>query len=284
MTLASSERKTRGVVFGRSLNFRPEPLAGEALGSPLKLSDVDYINLPQKSWRDNLRLFLQASGFATVPLLTRLRWQSLEMIENTQGALLGKGRGRKASITHPAQLMPAIEFLMGMPSELDVERRMLQMLLGRGLAEYRKRISTAREKPFVFAREATSYFFAGFKDQQMVSKVSNPAELFETVQRIYNNYYFFKLYYICSIVSREPAESGNKLFSKFMRVSFFMSTIQDDGTLAPKPSYRALPPKEHVVYLAKRDLALQSRLHEDEALRNELQGVLKYFRALRHGS
>ncbi|HYE51394.1 MAG TPA: hypothetical protein VEB20_17480 [Azospirillaceae bacterium] len=284
MTLADGEKKTRGVVFGRSLNFRPEPIAGEVLPNQIRLTDVEYVSLPQKSWRDNLRLFLQASGLSSIPVVTRQRWQSHETIEWLQSSLLGKGRGKRASITHPVQLMPAIEFMMGMPVELDVERRMIHMLLGRALIDYRKRIGQIKEKPSLYAREASTYFFAGFKDQQLVSKVSNPAELFQVVQNIYNNYYWFKLNYICSIVSREPAEAGNKLFSKFMRVSFFMSTIQDDGTLAAKPSYRALPPKDHVVFLAKRDVALQSRLREDEALRNELQGVLKYFRPLRTGA
>jgi hypothetical protein len=66
-----------------------------------------------------------------------------------------------------------------------------------------------------------------------------------------------------------------------MRSSFFLSTVQDDGTLAAKPSYRSLPPKDHVVYLAKRDNALQARLREDSGLRTELQSVLRYFRPLR---
>lgn len=275
------ERRTRGVIYGKSLNFRPQPVAGDTLATPVKLTDVEYVELPQKSWRDQFRLFLQSSGLTTIPSHTRLRWQSHEVTDWLQGSLLGKGRGKRASVTHPCQMLGAIDFLMGLPSELDVERRMIHTLIGRGLIEYRKRISQVREKPMTFAREASNYFSLGFRDQSMISKVSSPGEQFQVVQNIYNNYYFFRSFYIFSIISREPMEAGNKLFSKFMRASFFLSTIQEDGTIAPKPSYRSLPPKDHVVFLAKRDGALQARLREDEALRNEMQTVLKYFRPLR---
>ncbi|MDE1145661.1 MAG: hypothetical protein PW843_03445 [Azospirillaceae bacterium] len=282
MSMVPRERKTKGVVFGRSLNHRPEPVAGESLSAPLRLADVDYIAVPQKSWRDQFRLFLQSSGLSTIPMMTRLRWQAHDVTEWLQASLLGKGaRAKRAAVIHPVQLLPAMEFLMGLPLELDVERRMIQTLVGRALIDYRKRIGQEREKPFLFAREASHYFYEGFKDQQLIAKISSPSEQFFIVQRIYNNYYFFRLYYIASIISREPAEGANKLFSKFMRASFFLSTVQDDGTLAVKPSYRSLPPKDHVVFLAKRDNALQARLREDQGLRTELQSVLRYFRPLR---
>jgi len=278
----SGESKLRGVVYGRSLDFRPLPPDPEVLGSPIKLSDVEAVKLPQKGWRDHLRLFLQSSGLTSVPSVVRLRWQAHEMIDWLQSSLLSKGRGgKRASISHPLQMMQAIEFLMSMPGELEGERRIMHTLIGRALIEYRKRISANRERPMVFVKEATTHFFAGFKEQQMLSKTTAPGEQFAMVQRIYNSYYYFRAYYIFAILSREPPESGGKLFSKFMRACFFMSTIQDDGTIAPKPSYRQLPPKEQVVFLAKRDVALQSRLREDEALRTELQNLLRFFRPLR---
>ncbi|WP_119678660.1 hypothetical protein [Indioceanicola profundi] len=280
MSLAA-ETRTRGVVYGRSLDYKPLPPAAEALGSPIRLTDVELVQLPRKSWRDQMALFLQASGLSTIPATTRLRWQAHGVIDWLQGSLLGRGRGRRQPITHPLQLMPAIEFMMGLPAELDVERRMIHVLVGRALIEYRKRISQVRERPMLFAKEAGSHFMTGFKEQQLVSRMSAPAEQFQAVQRIYNSYYAFKANYIYSIICREPPESGNRLFSKFMRAMFFLSTIRDDGTIAPKPSYRALPPKEHVVFLAKRDMALQSRLRDDEQLRGELQQLLKYFRPLR---
>lgn len=283
MSVVGGEQKTRGVIYGRSLDQRPLPPAAEVLPNGIRVADMDAVSLPQKTWRDQLRLFLQASGLTTIPGVVRLRWQAHDVIDWLQGSLLGKGRGRRANITHPLQLMPAIEFMMGTPAELDLERRMMQALLGRGLMEYRRRLSQARERPLVFAREASACFMAGFKEQQLVGRISSPAEHFQTVQRIYRNYYFFRTHYIFSIIAREPPESGSKLFSKFMRVSFFLSTIQDDGTIAAKPSYRLLPPKEHVVFLAKRDAGLQAKLREDEQLRAELQQVLKYFRPLRQG-
>jgi hypothetical protein len=278
---AEAKERMRGVVLGRSLNFRPDPPDPEVLGNAVKLTDVEMVTLPQKSWRDQLRLFLQASGLTTIPQVTRLRWQAHEVTDWLQGTLIGKGRGRKGAMTHPTALLAAIDFLMGMPNDLEIERRMIQMLIGRALVEYRKRVSANRERPMSFAKEASNYFATGFRDQQLVSKAGTPAEQFIMVQNIYNNYYYFRCHYIFHILSREPAESGNKLFSKFMRSSFFLSTIQDDGTIAPKPSYRALPPKEHVVFLAKRDVALQTRLREDESLRSELQQVMKYFRSVR---
>ncbi|SNS26165.1 MULTISPECIES: hypothetical protein [unclassified Azospirillum] len=277
----SGESKLKGVIYGRSLDFRPAPPTAETLGNPIKLTDVEYVRLPQKTWRDHVRLFLQSSGLSTIPFTVRLRWQAHDMVEWLQAALLGKGRARRAAIVHPAQLMPAIDFLMGLPAELDVERRMIHTLVGRALIDYRKRMSAGRERPLLFGKEASNHFHAGFKEQQLLSKTSSPNEQFHTIQRIYNSYYFFRLYYICAIISREPPESAAKLFSKFMRVSFFLSTIQDDGSISTKPSYRQLPPKEHVVFLAKRDAALQARLREDEALRAELQNLLRYFRPLR---
>lgn len=275
------ESKLRGVVYGRSLDFRPQPPDPEVLASPIKLTDVELVKLPQKGWRDHLRLFLQASGLTSVPSTVRLRWQAHEVIDWLQSSLLSKGRGKRASVCHPLHIMTAIEFLMSMPAELEAERRILHTLIGRALIEYRKRISANRERPLQFSREASNHFFAGFKEQQMLSKTSTPGEQFATIQRIYNSYYFFRAFYIFSILSREPPESGGKLFSKFMRACFFMSTIQDDGTIAPKPSYRQLPPKEQVVFLAKRDVALQSRLREDEALRTEMQNLLRFFRPQR---
>lgn len=275
------ESKLRGVVYGRSLDFRPQPPDPDVLASPIKLTDLEAVALPAKGWRDHLRLFLQSSGLTSVPLVVRLRWQAHEVIDWLQSSLISKGRGKRASLSHPMQMMTAIDFLMGMPAELEAERRIMHTLIGRGLLEYRKRVSATREKPMSFTKEATSHFFAGFKEQQMLSKTTSPGEQFATVQRIYNSYYFFRAYYIFAILSREPGESGGKLFSKFMRACFFMSTIQDDGTIAPKPSYRQLPPKEQVVFLAKRDVALQNRLREDEALRNELQNLLRFFRPQR---
>jgi hypothetical protein len=275
------ESKLRGVVYGRSLDFRPQPPGPDVLGSPIKLSDLEPVQLPQKGWRDHLRVFLQASGLTSIPITVRLRWQAHEVIEWLQSSLSSRGRGKRASITHPIQMMSAIEFLMALPGELEVERRLLHMLIGRALIEYRKRISANRERPMLFAKEATSHFFTGFKEQQMLSKSGSPGEQFQMVQRTYSSYYFFRAYYIFAILSREPAESGGKLFSKFMRACFFISTIQDDGTISSKPSYRQLPPKEQVVFLAKRDVALQARLHEDEALRAELQNLLRFFRSIR---
>jgi len=276
-----AETRLRGVVYGRSLDYKPHPVAADVLASPIRLTDVEYVVLPQKSWRDQMQVFLQSTGLSTIPSVTRLRWQSHDVIEWLQASLLGRGRGKRASVTHPVQLMNAVEFMMGMPGELDVERRMIHLLAGRAMVEYRKRMSQSRERPMLFAKEAANHFMAGFREQQLITKIGTPGEQFQTVQKIYTSYYFFRIFYICSIICREPPESGNKLFSKFMRASFFISTIQDDGTIAPKPSYRSLPPKEHVVYLAKRDMALQSRLREDEQLRAEMQSLLRYFRPLR---
>lgn len=275
------DSRPRGIIFGRSLDFRPQPTSAEVLANPIKLTDLEVVQLPAKTWRDKARIFLQSSGLSTIPRPTRLRWQAHEVLDWLQGSLLGKGRGRRIAVTHPNQLLGAIDFLLGIPPELDVERRQIQMLIGRGLIEYRKRINQSKDRPTTYAKEAANYFNSGFKNQQLVSKAGSSGEQFLLVQQIFNDYYFFRCNYMYHILSREPAESGNKLFSKFMRASFFMSTIQDDGSIAPKPSYRALPPKEHVVFLAKRDAALQSRLKEDEALRNEMQQVLKYFRPLR---
>lgn len=278
------DTRTRGVVYGRSLDFKPLPPPSEVLGSPIRINDVAFVQVPQKSWRDQMSLFLQSSGLTTIPLVTQLRWRSYNVLDWLQGSLMGKGRGKRQSITHPHQLIFAIEFMMGLPPELDAERRMIHVLVGRALIEYRKRMSASRERPLSFSREAGSHFTAGFKEQQLLSNAANAREQFQTVQRIFNSYFFFRSNYIFSIVCREPSESGDKLFSKFMRAVFFLSTIQDDGTIAPKPSYRALPPKEHVVFLAKRDMSLQSRLREDEQLRNELQHLLKYFRPLRNAT
>lgn len=271
----------RGVVYGRSLDFRPQPPGPEILSSAIRLTDVEYVRLPQKNWRDHLRLFFQASGLTTISPVVRLRWQAHEIIEWLQTSLLARGRGRRGAITHPIQLMSSIEFLMTLPGELEAERRMIHTLIGRALIEYRKQVSVGRERPLLFAKEASAHFMAGFKEQQILSRTSTAGEQFQTVQRIYTSYYFFRAYYIFAILSREPPESGSKLFSKFMRACFFMSTIQDDGTIAPKPSYRQLPPKEQVVFLAKRDTALQARLREDQGLRNELQNLLRFFRSLR---
>lgn len=276
-----SEGKSKGVIYGRSLDFRPLPPSAEILANPIRLTNVDYVRLPQKNWRDKLRLTLQAAGLTVVPGVVRLRWQARDMIDMLQTSLLGRGRGRRASITHPLQLMPAIEFMMSLPADLTPERRMMQGLIGRALADYRTRISAGRERPMTFAREASHHFYAGYKEQQLLSRGGSEAEQFRTIQRIYTSYYFFRVNYIFAIIAREPPESGTKLFSKFMRVVFFLSTIQDDGTIAPKPAYRQLPPKEHVVFLARRDMALQARLREDEGLRAELQNLLRYFRSMR---
>lgn len=279
--MAPSESKLKGVIYGRSLDFRPLPPSKEMLPSALVLTDVELVQLPQKGWRDRLRLFLQSSGLTTVPMVLRLRWQAHDVIDRLQGSLLARSRIRRAGITHPVQLMPAMEFMMTLPAELELERRMIHTLVGRALLEYRKRMGAARERPMLFAKEASTHFYAGYKEQQLLARGGSPAEQFQMIQRIYSCYYFFKIYYICSIIAREPPESGGKLFSKFMRVCFFLSTVQDDGTLAPKPSYRQLPPKEHVVFLAKRDAALQARLSEDDGLRTELQNLLRYFRPAR---
>lgn len=275
------EGKVKGVIYGRSLDFKPQPPDPDVLGSALKLTDVEIIRLPQKGWRDHLRMFLQSSGLSSVSSVVRIRWQAHDVIDWLQSSLVGKGRGRRGSITHPVHMMNAIEFLMAMPAELEAERRMLHTLVGRGLIEYRKRISANRERPMMFAREAATHFHAGHKEQALLSKAGSPNEQFAITQRVYNFYYFFRVYYIFSIIAREPPESSSKLFSKFMRACFFMSTIQDDGTISPKPAYRQLPPKEQVVFLAKRDVALQSRLREDEALRAELQNLLRFFRSQR---
>jgi hypothetical protein len=279
--LASPDQKLRGVVYGRSLDFKPQPPSSDLLATPIRLTDVAYVQLPRKGRLHSLRLLLQAAGLISIPLTVRLRSQAIDMIDNLQTSLLGKGRGKRVGVTHPCQIIPACEFVMGLPEELDAERRLLLSLLSRCLADYRKRISANRERPFLYGKEASRYFFTGYKEHQLLGKITASAEHFQAVQKIYANYYFFRMHYIFSIFVREPAEMGGKLFSKFMRSSFFLATIQNDGTISPKPAYRQLPPKEHVVFLAKRDTALQRRLREDEALRHEMQSLLRYFRPLR---
>lgn len=274
----------RGVVYGRSLLLRPAPPSADRLLRPLRLTDVAPVPVPPPGWRDRLRLALHAGGLITLSPTVRLRWRWQEVLDGLQSSLLGQGgqgRGRPMAVTHPLQLLPAVEFMMGLPPALEKERRALHGVLGRALVEYRRQATRMRERPLLFAREAAHYFALGYKDQQIVSRIGSASELFHTLQRIYDNYYFFRANYIFSIVTREPPESGYRLFSKYMRASFFLSTIQEDGTLSPKPSYRQLPPKEHVLYLVRRDQALQARLREDEALLRELQQLLRYFRSLR---
>jgi len=100
------------------------------------------------------------------------------------------------------------------------------------------------------------------------------------MQNLYSSYYFFKCFYIFAILSREAVEVESKLFSKYMKVAFFLSAVRNDGTIDVRPSCRLLPPREHVVFLAKRDGALQARLREDERLRVELQQILRYFQPM----
>ena len=274
----SEGKKARGVVLGQSINMRPDPPAPDVLPTPLILTDLKPVSIPRRGLRENLQSFLQNTGLRSLPDAVRMRWQANDCIELLQNSLLGGGRGKRISVTHPQQLIPQVEFLMTLTGEVDTERRLIHMLIGRGMIEYRKRISQIREKPQLFARTATSYFFAGYKHQQQLGQVINPVEKFQMVQDIYNNYYWFKVNYISSVISREPAEGGTKLFSKFLRALFFMATVQEDGTLLPRPAGRLLPSKEYVVFLAKRDIGLQLRLAEDEALRAELQNMLKSFR------
>lgn len=282
--VAQTERKARGLVLGRSFDLRPPPPSADVLASPLSLNDVRPIAIPRRDVRARLQQMLHVTGLRSLPRNVDLSWQARAHIHWLQASLLPKVGGRGAAITHPMQLMQPIDFLMGLPRQLDVEQRLISLLIGRALLEYRKRISQGRQKPFLYTRAAAAHFASGFQSQQRLSSRIGPDEKFQLVAHAYNSYYYSRIYYVSTVITQEPSDPKNKLFSKFLRALFFMASVEADGTLAARPSYRRLPPREHVVHLAKRDAALQTRLTEDEALRAEMQSMIKTFRPLGHSA
>lgn len=274
----------RGLVLGRSLDRRPQPVSEEVLRDPLRVGDLARTPLSPPSWREKAMRFAQASGLYTIPRLTRLRWAARDHIIHLQTAL-GAGRegaggpGRRQSVTHPQQVLDAIEFLMGLPPDLAAERRVLRVLLARALIGYRKAISAQRGKGVYYHHEARKYFARANHDQKLLSQVTGKSERFSIVQNIINNYYYFRLNYICAILVREPVTEEDRLFSKFLRMVFFMARVEDDGTVLDRPARRALPLRDHVVFLVRRDAALQARLRREPTLQEEVRAVLRYFRA-----
>lgn len=279
----------RGLVLGRSLDRRPRPVSEEVLRDPLRVGDLIRTPLSSPSWRERVLRFAQASGLYTVPRATRLRWAARDHIIHLQTALglpgrEGAGRegaggpGRRLSLTHPQQVLDAIEFLMGLPVDLVAERRILRALLARVLIGYRKAISVQRGKSIYYHHEAKRYFARANHDQKLLSKVSGKSERFSVIQNIIDNYYYFRLNYICAILVREPVAEEDRLFSKFLRMVFFMARVEDDGTLLDRPARRALPLRDHIVFLVRRDAALQARLRREPTLQEEVRALVRYFR------
>lgn len=274
----------RGLVLGRSLNRRPQPVSEEVLCDPLRVGELARTPLPPPSWREWALRFAQASGLYTVPRATRLRWAARDHIIHLQTALeppsreRAGGAGRRPSLTHPQQVLDAIEFLMGLPVDLVAERRILRVLLARVLIGYRKAISAQRGKSIHYHHEAKKYFARAHHDQKLLSRVSGKSERFSVIQNIIDNYYYFRLNYICAILVREPVAEEDRLFSKFLRMVFFMARVEDDGTLLDRPARRALPLRDHIIFLVRRDAALQARLRREPTLQEEVRALVRYFR------
>ena len=287
-------RQTRGLLLGRNINLRPDPPAKDLLNEPLVVSQLPEIDLPRETLGNRLSLLL----FRTVLGYREEEYRALAGVRQTIAAVMAsvsrmaakelevagwvlnrreKGLQRVVRVTHPDQLQDAFAVLMAAPDAISQERQELEVLLAVVLRHYIKEMSAIIGSRFSFEAEAHSHCMHAYDLERQLKNVVDQYERMAVLQQTYDSYSNAASYYLYSLVSREPSEHDPKMFSMYVRAVFFISRLQYDGTLQENVNRRRLPLRREVMFLIKRDRALQTRYSKDEEFAEQIKNILNFF-------
>ncbi len=282
----------RGVVTGKYFNFKPLPPPADVLGNPLVVPGLPTHKLPKETWRSRLQRHLARFHIGSQSAQTKLRWKVQDTITSVIASvspavtLAAEGRSpmrRSAArvpvivVRHPYHLRHVFEMIPQLPNAVAPERRFLELLMGRLLRRYGEQMGLVKGSPFSFENESREYFFAGFKLEKQIKKVNNPDERFAALQAIYINYFHGRNYYYYALLRREKLAPDNKLFMLFSRAVYFMARIDWNGELMEKPSARALPSREEMMFFVERDRTVLTRYRSDQDFQRQIKSVLEAF-------
>ena len=180
-------------------------------------------------------------------------------------------------VRHPYHLAPAFETLVTIPTELQTERRALEMLLSSILREYQKRISVIQDAPFSFEFEARRYGLMGYRIERQMRYISDRDELATTLQEIYNCYFNAARYYQFSLISGEPQTNDGRLFSIYCRATIFNAHIGKNGKVSEHVRTRQLPHRDQIMFFVLRDAALRRRYNADPEYAEKVKSLVRLF-------
>ncbi len=180
-------------------------------------------------------------------------------------------------ICHPYQLSGAFETLVKIPTELQTERRALEMILSSILKEYQKRISASHDSTFSFESEARRYGLMGYRIERQMRYISSKVEFETTIQEIYNCYFNASKYYQYSLISGEPLTNDGRLFSIFCRATLFTAHVAKNGKISAHVPTQQLPPREQIMFFVLRDAALRRRYNSDPGYAEKIKTLVRLF-------
>lgn len=284
----------RGVVTGKYFNFKPLPPPDDVLGNPLIVPNLPTHKLPKETFGSRFKRTLARFNLGSQSADTKLRWKLHDTIQATMAslspsvALLAEKRKmpkRKALsvpvivVRHPYHLRHVFEMLPQIPDTLSPERRFLELLMTRALKRYGEQMALVKGSAFSFEHEAREYFFAGFRLEKQIKKVNNPDERFAALQAIFTHYFHGRNYYYYALLRREKLAPDNKLFMLFARAVYFMARVDWNGELLDKPSPRAMPSRDDMMFFVERDKSVVTRYRSDQDFQRQVKSVLEAFPA-----
>jgi hypothetical protein len=282
----------RGVVTGKYFNFKPLPPPNDILGNPLIVPNLPTNKLPKETLGSRIKRALSRLSMGSQSADTKLRWKLHDTIHATMASLspavtlATEKRGpakRKASsvpiivVRHPYHLRHVFEMLPQIPDTLMSERRFLELLMNRALKRYGEQMALVKGSAFSFEHEAREYFFAGFRMEKAIKKINGTDERFAALQAIHTNYFHGRNYYYYALIRREKLAPDNKLFMLFARAVYFMARVDWNGELLDKPSPRAMPSRETMMFFVERDKSVVTRYRSDQDFQRQVKAVLEAF-------
>lgn len=275
-----------GVLVGKTFNLTPFPPPVDMLSKALVVGGLPLHKQPKLRFGDRLRRTLNNMGLVSGGEDAQLRWKVRDAVETVIASValaseLAASRDRKTerpvSVRHPYHLRAAFDLLPQVPDHLGGDRRFLELILSRVLRAYAEQIAVARGIPFSFEAEAREFFILAMKLERQVKKIENSDELFSTLQIINDNYYHARYYYYFALMRRERLDPESKMHLWHARASFFLARLDWRGTLMPKANIRALPTRNAMMFLLRRDRSAMDRYRADPAFREKTKLLLDSF-------
>ena len=285
----------RGIVLGATLNLEPAPPRQDVLREPVTLERLPPYQLPRDTLAIRLTAALSSLGLTSREQDLHQLWRAQTATATVMAALSpciaedlaasgwlkrhqSVGRFRVGPITHPYDVLEAFRVLVQLPETLVKERRFLEFVLAQILRKYAAELSNFTRTRFSFEAEAREYFLQGTQIERLLKRVTDPDARFDLLQQLHDSYSHANNYYMFSLISRERGSNEGKLFMMYCHTAFSLARIDWDGTLRAIPAARRLPPRRSVMFLFRRDRALQERGAADPDFQAQARALVSAFR------
>lgn len=290
--MSGGDGGSRGVVTGKYFNFNPLPPPADVLGNPLVVPDLPTHKLPRETLGSRMQRWLARFNIGSQSAHTRLRWKIHDTVASvlasvSPAATLSveqrakvKRNGQAVTmiiVRHPYHLRHVLDMIPQVPDELGPERRFLELLMSRIIKKYGEQMALIKGSAFSFENEAREYFYAGFRLEKQIKKITNPDERFGALQAIFTNYFHGRNYYYYALLRREKLAPENKLFMLFSRACYFNARIDWNGELLEKPAPKALPSRAAIMFHVQRDKSVLARYRSDPEFQKQVKTVIDAF-------